>query len=405
MQKQMRRTKEKNGHPRRKKEPHQGKRTDSALTSPGTVKYLQIANILRERILRGQYKTGDRLPSYKELCLLFSVSEITIRKAVSILSDEKLLRRERGRGKGVFVNPPPPAPESSGGLPIRSLSFWSAREFKTFSSDDPAIQKGILSAVSTPEYSVLLMPEQSDTKDRIAWLDQILGRNPPDGILINGQRFESPDDAEQTLRFLNSRGIRFLLIFSAECPLADEMKKRRLPGIYLSEQQALARAMKKAAEKRKTSFLFPGTDEFSVMRSLQVARKTAGRRGGLHFRTRIFSELERKELYRAMEECVLEAARPENECCLVLEGSNVPLSYFDSVMSTHGLRPGKDVSVFLFEHYCALDPAFTAKYSAVTRPYFQLGREAGLLLMKLLEGEKIPMPVTLGAAFNDLDSI
>ena len=72
-------------------------------------KYRQIADILRERILRGRYKPGETIPSYPRLRELFEVSDITVRKAVALLVNEKLLRMERGRGKGFFVMPPVPA--------------------------------------------------------------------------------------------------------------------------------------------------------------------------------------------------------------------------------------------------------------------------------------------------------
>ena len=48
-------------------------------------KYRQIADILRERILRGRYKPGETIPSYPRLRELFEVSDITVRKAVCVL--------------------------------------------------------------------------------------------------------------------------------------------------------------------------------------------------------------------------------------------------------------------------------------------------------------------------------
>ena len=45
------------------------------------IKYQRIAGILRERIRRGIYRPGDKLPSYPQLCELFEVSAMTIRLA------------------------------------------------------------------------------------------------------------------------------------------------------------------------------------------------------------------------------------------------------------------------------------------------------------------------------------
>ena len=92
--------------------------------SENTAKYRRIADILRERIHRRQYKAGETIPSYPELCAMFAVSEITVRKAVALLASENLLRMERGRGKGFFVIPPEQRSGSGRRPSERSISCW-----------------------------------------------------------------------------------------------------------------------------------------------------------------------------------------------------------------------------------------------------------------------------------------
>ena len=48
--------------------------------SENTAKYRRIADILRERIHRRQYKAGETIPSYPELCAMFAVSEMRGKK-------------------------------------------------------------------------------------------------------------------------------------------------------------------------------------------------------------------------------------------------------------------------------------------------------------------------------------
>jgi GntR family transcriptional regulator len=59
--------------------------------------YIQIANILRERIERGDWRPGDSLPSEGELSATFGVTRLTLRRATARLVDEGLLRRRRGK--------------------------------------------------------------------------------------------------------------------------------------------------------------------------------------------------------------------------------------------------------------------------------------------------------------------
>lgn len=67
--------------------------------------YQQVADTLRRRIIRGEYGKGDVIPTAAKLEELFSVSNITIRKALAILGDEGWIRGRRGVGT-VVVNVP-----------------------------------------------------------------------------------------------------------------------------------------------------------------------------------------------------------------------------------------------------------------------------------------------------------
>ena len=64
-------------------------------------RYFQIKQIYREKILSGEYKKGDRIPSEIEIQKLFDVSRITARQAILELEKEGMVKR--GRGKGTFV--------------------------------------------------------------------------------------------------------------------------------------------------------------------------------------------------------------------------------------------------------------------------------------------------------------
>lgn len=65
--------------------------------------YLQIKDILKQKIINNEYTVGSTIPSENELEEIFGVSRMTIRQAVNELVNEGLLRKERGRGKGTVV--------------------------------------------------------------------------------------------------------------------------------------------------------------------------------------------------------------------------------------------------------------------------------------------------------------
>lgn len=64
--------------------------------------YEQLKLILKDDIIQGVYKQGEQLPNEKELCEQYSVSRITVRRALKELSNEGLI--EVRQGKGTFVS-------------------------------------------------------------------------------------------------------------------------------------------------------------------------------------------------------------------------------------------------------------------------------------------------------------
>ena len=63
--------------------------------------YRQIKYLITESLVSGEWRPGESIPSEIELAHRYSVSQGTVRKAVSELAEQKLLVRHQG--KGTFV--------------------------------------------------------------------------------------------------------------------------------------------------------------------------------------------------------------------------------------------------------------------------------------------------------------
>ncbi|HLH87991.1 MAG TPA: GntR family transcriptional regulator [Xanthobacteraceae bacterium] len=61
-------------------------------------RYVQLAELFRQRMDRGEWAPGATLPSIDELMAQFDVARVTIRQAIGLLADEGLLSPQRGRG-------------------------------------------------------------------------------------------------------------------------------------------------------------------------------------------------------------------------------------------------------------------------------------------------------------------
>ena len=64
----------------------------------GKTKYYVLMEELKQSILSGEIKPGEKLPSENELSARYQISRHTVRKALSILINEGYIEAEHGRG-------------------------------------------------------------------------------------------------------------------------------------------------------------------------------------------------------------------------------------------------------------------------------------------------------------------
>lgn len=60
--------------------------------------YLDVKNSLIQKINSSEYKAGDKIPSERMLSELYGVSRMTARQAITQLTNEGIVYREKGRG-------------------------------------------------------------------------------------------------------------------------------------------------------------------------------------------------------------------------------------------------------------------------------------------------------------------
>jgi GntR family transcriptional regulator len=67
--------------------------------------YVQLADGLRDQILSGQRRPGERLPSEADLMQTYGLARETVRRAVRVLQDEGLINVRHGYGTTVAQPP------------------------------------------------------------------------------------------------------------------------------------------------------------------------------------------------------------------------------------------------------------------------------------------------------------
>lgn len=92
----------------------------------------QVFLQLRDMLIQGEWKQGDRIPSESEMSEMFGVSKITIRQALQKLSTLDLI--ETRFGEGSFVKRVRPGDSMKGLIPTVYLStgnYFSVQEYRT----------------------------------------------------------------------------------------------------------------------------------------------------------------------------------------------------------------------------------------------------------------------------------
>ena len=69
--------------------------------------YVQLAELMRQRISKGVWSGEGKLPSLDQLTLEFKVARVTVRQAIDLLAKEGILSPKQGRGTFITGGAPP----------------------------------------------------------------------------------------------------------------------------------------------------------------------------------------------------------------------------------------------------------------------------------------------------------
>jgi GntR family transcriptional regulator of arabinose operon len=134
----------------------------------GVPLYVQVNEILMQRILNGEWPPGASLPAEPELCEEFGVARGTLRQALSKLENMGYVRRERGRGTFVANRG-----ERSRTQGLSQIGFIVPYVRDSFI---PAILLGVERAAAEQELSVTFKHVQNDYRRQTEVLEALAGQ-------------------------------------------------------------------------------------------------------------------------------------------------------------------------------------------------------------------------------------
>jgi GntR family transcriptional regulator len=124
--------------------------------------YSQLAGILRQRIVEGEFHAGDRLPTEAELIRAYGLSPVTVRRAIKILVDEGSVTATPGRG--TFVE--------AASIATATFDLGSFRAILA----DPAVKVRMLSVRVLPASTRVARMLEIDEGDRVVAMRRVLSR-------------------------------------------------------------------------------------------------------------------------------------------------------------------------------------------------------------------------------------
>jgi GntR family transcriptional regulator, transcriptional repressor for pyruvate dehydrogenase complex len=130
-----------------------------------------IEDSIKELVLTGQLKSGDKLPTEKELSVKFGVSIVTVREALRGLEAFGVIEKKRGRDGGVFI--------SSNGDSVKDVVFTFLTSRK-FSAKDVSEVRGILQPFSAKLAASRINPDLLKTLEKnIEYCEKMVSKVKP----------------------------------------------------------------------------------------------------------------------------------------------------------------------------------------------------------------------------------
>lgn len=338
--------------------------------------YMKITNELREKIYNEEIKVGERLPTEMELIEEYKVSRITAKRALEDLKNEGLITRVRGRGSYVSYN----ATKSSDVNNVYRKVISVLIPFSNSMGGVMNIISGISDVVRKQGYIVELHCAER-TVEEMGQVLETLYKQQVAGIIYY------PKADNDNLELMN----HFYLDKFPVVTVDKYYESIPLSNVISDDKKGMYDATKYLLElgHRKIAFV----TDVKIEEATTVRNRYYGYAQALHE-----YGIPKEEMYVKNENVHLrndEEAEKflqeilENGITAVCAINDYMASYLISYMRTHGVDVPNQVSVIGFDDL-ELNQFMEIPLTTVRQNMYKVGREAGKLLLRMIEEKKFP---------------
>lgn len=334
-----------------------------------TIKYIEIFEFYRDKILNGEMIYGERLPTEQEIGELFSVSRHTVRQSILELEKEGYIYREKS--KGAFVEKLDKEKKSK--MIIVITTYLSEYIF-------PFLIKGIEEVLSKNGYDILLLSTNNEKEKEKEQLKKLLEYDVVGAII------------EPTASALGNTNVEYY----------KEISRNNIPYLMINA----------AYDKDKQSYVAMDDEKggYTICKYLiELGHKKIA---GL-FKEDDMQGIERKNGYlKALEENNIEVdstiigkfktfeeefyvcgftrsllSRNDRPTAIFCYNDKVAMNVI-KVAREMGVRVPEDLSVVGYDNDETISAALDCGITTILHPKEDLGRKAADMLISLIDGQK-----------------
>lgn len=328
--------------------------------------YAQVKNLLAREIERGTLPYGEMIPSENELVRELGISRMTVRSAVSALSEEHYVRTVHGKGSFVCYQSTQTALGTVDVLLDVTYAYFSTHYIKSISE-----------VLSLHNYRFVIHDTQ-DNQTEIATVIESILQNGSAGIILQASHMVEPSDPHlfEVLKKVNQQKIPLAFLdsdiegISALRVLFDDFAGGKTAAEYLLSLGHVSTAMVCRNEFKENA---PRRDGFNSV----LEEK------GLPSLVEIQKD-------KALEENLLRAIRDLGVTALFCYNDDVAMKVI-RILTEHGIRIPAEVSVMGFDD-TVFAKATTPLLTSVVHPKDLLGRLAAEMLLCKIEKRPYTYP-------------
>lgn len=291
-----------------------------------------VYQIIRERILSGDYPQGMKLPPEPDFARDLQVGKVTLRSALARLEHERLIVRMRS--KGTFITSPAPTTVNKLAIVMnQTVEAGSPMPYLLSLLLKAADRRGI-----AMEQIELLLAENLPVK----MLRKIFQEKQIDGILLMTSNFTGEEAVVDKLKALK------LPVVLPHGEMGDSLRTG-FASVVIDERRAFGETIRRMLESPCAHIVILGreTEGYRLARGFTTAELEGALDGRLH--SIVYASYDLADIARLVDRLyTAEGPKPDAFICF----SDLYAIFLSIVLKERGLRIPEDVSVMGFSGMC-----------------------------------------------------